>query len=215
MASNESWCCRCVGEIRNMIKYGKTKSGNQRYICKLCRKTRVENYAYQAYKPDIDGNIIQLTKEGLGIRSTARILKISTTTLLKRIVSIASNIANPIISKGKTYEVDEMCTYIKHKKNFIWLVYALETSSKTVVSFKVGKRTNKTLSYVLDILKLLDAKKIFTDRLKNYRYLIDPELHAVKRFGTNHIERKNLTLRTHLKKIQSTNYLFFRKLDCT
>ncbi|PWJ89271.1 hypothetical protein BC749_12418 [Flavobacterium araucananum] len=30
---------------------------------------------------------MQLTKEGLGIRSTARILKISTTTLLKRIVS--------------------------------------------------------------------------------------------------------------------------------
>ncbi len=167
MGLNSTKCYRCVGEIKNMIKYGKTKSGNQRYICKLCRKTRIENYTYQAYKPYIDGNIIQLTKEGLGIRSTARILKISTTTLLKRIVSIARKIQQPIISKGKTYEVDEMCTYIKHKRNFIWLVYALEKNSKTVVSFNVGKRNNETLNRVLETLKLSEAKKIFTDRLKN------------------------------------------------
>lgn len=73
MASKQTWCTRCVGEIRNRMKYGKTKSGFQRYICKLCKKTRVENYAYQACKPDIDKGIIQLTKEGLGIRSTARL----------------------------------------------------------------------------------------------------------------------------------------------
>ncbi len=108
MALSETSCCRCVVGINNMIKHGKTKSGNQRYICKLCRKTRVENYAYQAYKSDTDKNIIQFTKEGLGIRSTARILKISTTTLLNRIVTIAKNIIQPIINKGKTYEIDEM-----------------------------------------------------------------------------------------------------------
>ncbi|MCD0472680.1 IS1 family transposase [Flavobacterium sp. JAS] len=212
MESNQTRCYRCVDDIRKMIKYGKTKSGNQRYICRVCGKTRVENYAYLAYKGDINQNIIQLTKEGLGIRSTARILKISTTTLLKRIVFIARNITKPIISKGKTYEVDELCTYIRHKKNYIWLVYALEKNSKTVVSFNVGKRTNKTLNRVLEILKLSEAKKIFTDRLKNYRYLIDEKLHSVKRFGTNHIERKNLTLRTHLKRLNRRTICFSKSL---
>ncbi len=162
MALNRTWCCTCVGEITFMIKYGKTKSGNQRYICKLCKKTRVENYIYQAYKPDIDKNIIQFTKEGLGIRSTSRILKISTTTVLRRIIVIAKNINHPTISKGKTYEVDEMCTYLGNKRNFIWLVYALEKDSKSVVSFNLGKRTNKTLSHVLDTLKQSEAKRIFT-----------------------------------------------------
>lgn len=212
MGSNQTKCYRCVGDIRNMIKYGKTKSGNQRYICRACGKTRVENYTYLAYKGDINQNIIQLTKEGLGIRSTARILNISTTTLLKRIVSIARSISKPIISKGKTYEVDELCTYIRHKKNYISLVYALEKNSKTVVSFNVGKRTNKTLNRVLETLKLSDAKKIFTDRLKNYRYLIDEKMHSIKRFGTNHIERKNLTLRTHLKRLNRRTICFSKSL---
>lgn len=212
MALSKTSCCRCVGEITFMIKYGKTKSGNQRYICKLCKKTKVDNYTYQAYKPDIDKNIILFTKQGLGIRSTARILKISTTTLLKRIIAIAENSNQPIISKGKVYEVDEMYTYIKHKQNFIWLVYALEKDSKNVVSFNVGKRTNKTLRRVLDSLKLSEAKKIFTDKLKNYRYLIDEKLHCVKRFGTNHIERKNLTFRTHLKRLNRRTICFSRSL---
>ncbi|SNR98184.1 IS1 family transposase, partial [Flavobacterium sp. ov086] len=91
-------------------------------------------------------------------------------------------------------------------------VYALDKNSKTVVSFNVGKRTNKTLSRVLDTLKLSEAKKIFTDRLKNYRYLIDEKLHSVKRFGTNHIERKNLTLRTHLKRLNRWTICFSKSL---
>ncbi|MGE8342152.1 MAG: IS1 family transposase [Flavobacterium sp.] len=212
MTLSMSSCFRCVGEIMSMIKYGKTKCGNQRYICKRCKRTRVGNYVYQAYKPDTDKNIIQFTKEGLGIRSTSRILRISTTTLLKRIVSIAKNINQPIISKGKSYEVDEMRIYVRHKQNFIWLVYALEKDSKKIVSFNVGKRTNKTLSRVLDTLKLSAAKKIFTDKLKNYKYLIDSKKHSVKRFGTNHIERQNLTLRIHLKRLNRRTICFSKSL---
>ena len=119
MGSNQTRCYRCVGDIRNMIKYGKTKSGNQRYVCRTCRKTRVGNYVYQAYKGDINQNIIQLTKEGLGIRSTARILKISTTTLLKRIVSIAGNITKPIISKGKLMKWMS-CAHISDKRKIMF-----------------------------------------------------------------------------------------------
>ncbi|WP_194150826.1 IS1 family transposase [Flavobacterium pectinovorum] len=202
-------CDLCGGKL---IKHGFTSSGKTRFKCSNCNKTKVEYYTSNAYKSNTNKKIIQLTKEGLGIRSTARILKISPTTLLKRIVSIARNIAKPIISKGKTYEVDEMCTYIRRKRNFIWLVYALEKESKNVVSFNVGKRTNKTLSHVLDTLKLSEVKKIFTDRLKNYRYLIDEKLHSVKRFGTNHIERQNLTLRTHLKRLNRRTLCYSKSL---
>jgi insertion element IS1 protein InsB len=108
--------------------------------------------------------------------------------------------------------VDEMCTYIKHKRNFIWLVYALEKDSKSVVSFNVGKRTNKTLSRVLDTLKLSDAKKIFIDGLKNYHYLLDAELHSVKRFGTNNIESKELDFENAFEKVEQKNNLFLKKL---
>jgi len=202
-------CKFCKGKC---IKNEFQNKGNQRYKCSVCKQRQQVTYFYNAYKSGTDKSIITLTKEGVGIRSTARILRISTTTLLKRIISIAKSISKPIIAKGKEYEVDEMCTYIRHKRNFIWLVYALERESKRVVSFNVGKRTNKTLSHVLDTLKLSKATKIFTDRLKNYKYLIEEKFHSVKRFGTNHIERQNLTLRTHLKRLNRRTICFSKSL---
>ncbi|MEL1240351.1 hypothetical protein AAEO59_04755 [Flavobacterium sp. DGU99] len=137
MASNNTSYCRCVVSFEGVIKNEKTKSDNQRYICKHCKRTRGGSYIY---KLDVNENIIQFTKEDFGIRSTARVLKISITTLLKRIVSIAKNIIQPVISKGKIYEVDEMRTFVGYKHNLIWLVYALERDSKKLVSFNVGKK---------------------------------------------------------------------------
>ncbi|HLU51175.1 MAG TPA: IS1 family transposase, partial [Flavobacteriaceae bacterium] len=160
----------------------------------------------------INQQIITLTKEGLGIRSTARVLNISTTTLLKRIVSIAQNIPQPVISKDKIYEVDEICTFLKSKSRKIWIVYALERVTKSVVSFYVGRRTNKTLNAVLKTLHFAEAKNIFTDGLKNYKYLVIEAVHKMKRFGTNHIERNNLTLRTHLKRLNRRTICFSRSI---
>lgn len=208
--SDGLFCQYC--QSKNIIKNGFAKNKKQQYYCKTCCKRFIEYYTYNAYLPNLNKSIIQLTKEGLGIRSTARVLQISTTTLLKRIISIAKHIQKPIISKGKTYEVDELCTYIHHKRNFSWIVMAFERETKRVVTFSVGKRTNKTLNRVLDVLKLSEAKKVFTDRLKNYRYLIDARLHSVKRFGTNHIERVNLTLRTHLKRLNRRTICFSKSL---
>jgi insertion element IS1 protein InsB len=104
----------------------------------------------------------------VGIRSTSRVLRISTITLLKRIITIAKNISQPIISKNKTYEVDEIRSFIKRKDKLIWIVYALERETKKVVSFTIGARTNKTLNVVLTSLRLAKAKTIYTDRLKHY-----------------------------------------------
>jgi hypothetical protein len=125
----------------------------QRYQCKACQKTFIKTYHNQAYRPQTNQNIVSLIKESCGIRSISRLLQISTTTLLKRILNIAKNTSKPIIAKGGHYEVDEMRSYIKKKSRLIWIVYALERSTKSVVSFNIGARTNRTLNVVLRTLQ--------------------------------------------------------------
>ena len=61
MEFNETMCIKCVGKCSTVIKYGKTKSGNQRYICKICGKTKVVNYRYRAYQTETNENIILLS----------------------------------------------------------------------------------------------------------------------------------------------------------
>lgn len=90
-------------------------TGKQRYRCKKCGKSQQVNYSYHAYSPNLNKNIVALTKEGVGILGTARLLGISPTTLLSRIKKIAAEIKEPVLVKGKTYEVDELRTFVKKK----------------------------------------------------------------------------------------------------
>ncbi|WP_374174571.1 hypothetical protein [Flavobacterium tructae] len=90
--SDEMNCPKC--KEKKVIKNGRTKNNKQQYYCKICSHRFIENYANQAYKLDINQKIVQLTKERLDIRSTARILEISATTLLERIVLIARSITH-------------------------------------------------------------------------------------------------------------------------
>lgn len=208
--SDDNLCPFCKSS--NIVKNGRTKNKKQQYFCKECNKRCIDYYTYNAYNPTINQQIVLLTKEGLGIRSTARILQISTTTLLKRIIAIAQAIPRPVIDKNKIYEVDELCSYLKRKSKKIWIAYALERTTKAVVSFAIGARTSYTLKKVLTTLHHAKAKAIYTEGLKNYKYLVTPKLHKVTRFGTNHIERNNLTLRTHLKRFNRRTICYSKSL---
>lgn len=209
--SDTKICSSCYS--KHIIKNGTTRTGKQQYFCKNCNKRFIGYYSYNAYRKTINSNIIQLTKEGVGIRSTARILKISTTTLLKRIISIASKIFQSENYIQQHYELDEMRIFIRKKTNPQWLVYAINKKTKTIAGFYIGKRTNRTLNAVIKTLIHSKPEKICTDKLRNYQYLIPKEIHDTKRFGTNSIERKNLSIRTHLKRLNRKTICFSRSIS--
>ena len=132
-------CIQCVGGQKicsycqkYLIKHGHSRSGKQRYRCKNCNRTQVDNYTYQAYQLLTDNQIVKLTKEGCGILSISRILKIGANTVLSRIRALASGITRPNIIFGKAYEMDELCTYVKSKNRKRWIAYAIRKD--TVVS---------------------------------------------------------------------------------
>ncbi|HEU5363882.1 MAG TPA: IS1 family transposase [Hanamia sp.] len=205
MKVKNSSCYRNVGETcrycnRQCIKHG-NYNGKQRYKCKSCNRTFIATYQYNACKPGISQWIQSLLKESCGIRSISRLLQISVTTVLKRIISIAKTIRKPLPALHKTYEVDEMRIFYKSKTRKLWIVYALRTGTGQVADFAVGTRTTKTLQRVIDTVLLSGAEKICTDKLHLYRYIIPSYIHCSKIYGTNHIERKNLNLRTHLKRL--------------
>nr|WP_262483944.1 IS1 family transposase [Chryseobacterium sp. Leaf405] len=77
----------------------------------------------------------------------------------------------------------------------MWLAYAINKNTKQIVSFQVGKRTNKTLSTIIKTLINSKADKIYTDKLKNYQYLIPKEIHSK---GFLQILLKELILRSEL-----------------
>ena len=210
MVSSCTSCIKCVGETVEIIRYGKTGYGKQRYQCKKCKKTFIKDYSYQAYKADINSRITTYVKEGLGIRSISRVIGVSTNTVMSRIKIIAANIESPLIGFGEEYEVDELCSFIGSKTRRIWIVIALRKDTRKVLVFKVGNRTKVTIKNVIDTLLLAKSKKIHTDRLRLYNSTVPNTIHSVCQYGTNHVERLNLSLRTHLKRLNRRTICFSR-----
>ncbi len=104
MHLNTPKCLKRVGEKiicpycqLQSIKYCRNKTNKQRYYCKGCCKTFLQDYAKKAFEHSISNWIINLTKEGCGIRSIARLLQISTSPVLRRILYIAKLITKPVI----------------------------------------------------------------------------------------------------------------------
>ncbi len=215
----ETSCFR-VSDIKNckfcqstsIVKNGTTKNKKQQYKCKKCKKHFISHYTYKAYHYKVNEIIVNLLKRGVGIRDIAGAIEISTTTVLRRIVLIARKINKPPILPNRIYEVDEMRCYLRKKTKPIWIVYALDRESKEVINFSIGSRTKQTLSYVTNSVILSKPKKVYTDKLIHYKSLFSSSdiTHKVTRFGTNRIERKNLSLRTHLKRLNRKTICFSR-----
>src|SRR5690606_18882914 len=107
------------------IKKGFQKNGTQKFLCKRCLIWQQEKYNYRAYNEFTNQKIVILLKESCGTRSISRILRISPTTVTQRILIIASGVRIPPILFGKSYEVDEMITYVGSKERRTCIVYAI------------------------------------------------------------------------------------------
>lgn len=149
----------------------------------------------------------------MGIRSMARLLTIGQCTVIRRIRRIAAGISKPPIAIGKEYEVDEMCTIVGSKQRMAWIVIAQEKNSGRVMDFYVGARMLRTLRMVINTLLLAQPVAIHTDRLAHYQSLVPAQVHQKYPHGTNHVERLNLTLRTHLKRLGRRTICFSKRTD--
>lgn len=187
----------------------------QRYYCKSCNKYQQAIYRYQLYTASDDKLIKTYHSEGIGIRSMGRILGYSPNTIMRRILYLANQITKPIyLESNQIYEVDELCTYVRsnHASNYVWVIYSINRSTKSVIDVVVGSRTKENLGKVINSVKSLSPSKIITDKLPAYKNLIKPFVHDTRKHANNHIERGNLTLRTHIKRLSRQTICFSRSL---
>jgi insertion element IS1 protein InsB len=131
----------------------------------------------------------------------------------RKIRKIAELIPKPPIPLNrKAFELDEVRTYIKKKENQYWIAYALCSETRQVVDFVIGRRSKRTLRMIVNTLLLSGVKTIKTDKLNIYQSLIPRSRHISAAYNINHIERNNLNLRTHLKRLSRRTICFSRSL---
>ena len=80
-------CPHCQGT--NIVRHGNTRQGKQRYRCRQCREGRgrtfLLDYTYIGQSLEVKEQIVEMAMNASGIRDTARVLKISPTTVISEL----------------------------------------------------------------------------------------------------------------------------------
>jgi transposase-like protein len=79
-------CPQCQSD--QIIRGGKTKAGKQRYKCQNVDCPRYSfqlDLTYKGRSPEVKEQIIDMALNGSGIRDTARVLKVSTATVINEL----------------------------------------------------------------------------------------------------------------------------------
>ena len=98
-------------------------------------------------------------------------------------------------------ELDEMRSFVQKKKNQRRLWLAIDRNTRKIIAFAFGRRVQSVFKKLRKLLKPFDIRRYYTDALACYCKLLPNKRHTVGKSNTQRIERKNLTLRTRIKRL--------------
>jgi insertion element IS1 protein InsB len=150
-----------------------------------------------------------MTMNSSGIRDIARVLSISTNTVLKTIRQRAAQVTEPRVPpRIKDLEIDEFWSFVKDKAHQCWCWYGLNRATTRIAAYVLGQRTDRSCRQLFEKLFGCAVENFYTDDWQSYRKTLPAERHKISKAETLNIERHNLNFRTHLKRLHRRTICF-------
>ncbi|SUO97256.1 Transposase and inactivated derivatives [Suttonella ornithocola] len=121
-------CPSCLS--LSIKKNGRKIYGKQNYQCKDCHRQFIDkmDLTYQGCQRHIDAKIRLMLVRGCSIADIMVIEKVSKYKVLNVLAKSNCEI-KPTQNAYQKLQIDEFWTYVGHKKNKIWLIYAYDPDS--------------------------------------------------------------------------------------
>jgi len=196
-------CPHCDSE--QIVNRGKTHCGTQRYLCQntaCARGSFLLDYRNRGCLPEVKQHIIDMSLNASGVRDTARVLRISTDTVLselkkKEVVLESVNTAllrtiNPddiavhIESAGEA-EMDEMWSLVGKKQEPRWLWHAIDHCTGAVLAYVFGRRKDEVFLKLKALLEPFGLTRYYTDHWGAYTRHLEPDVHSPGKRNTQKI----------------------------
>ena len=199
----------------NIVGNGKKSNRTQNYLCKACGKQFISDFerTYCGTLSYIVSMIKIMLVRGIGIRDISEILKISVGKVLKTLTSSQYKI-KPARKHYDCLEIDEFWTYVGHKTNKIWLIYAYHRGTGEIVAYVWGKRDLKTAKKLRRRLKRLGVTydRIACDERDSFLTAFNEDEKLVGKKYTVGIEGNNCRLRHRIRRAFRKTCCFSKKL---
>ena len=214
-------CPSCLST--NIKKNGHSKSSRkQNNYCHSCGRNFVDNpekkYVSEQEKLRIDKALL----ERVSLRGICRIFSVTLKWLMSYFhikccmlpedLAFDMDLANKIhTSRTKSWpvifcEADELCTYVKNKKNKAWLWIAIDCETRQVIAFHIGNRSKISCKKLWNKIPKGYKNRLymFTDHFASYKSVIPSHQHQDVDKGTgltNTIEGFNNIMRQRVSRL--------------
>jgi insertion element IS1 protein InsB len=218
-------CSHCHGT--DIVRHGTTRQGKQRSRCRACPergRTFLLEYAYAGQSPAVKRQSVDRAMNASGIRDTARVWRVSPTTVSKELKNKAADRqqVHPAVlqqvhpehveveicradelaqRRGLTSEFDEMGSDVGKKAEPRWLWHAIDHQRGTVLAYVFGRRKDTVFLQLKALWEPFGSTRFDTDGWGAYERHIDPAPHVVGKQHTQKIESKHINLRTRMKRL--------------
>jgi insertion element IS1 protein InsB len=222
-------CPDCQGI--DVVRYGKQRHGPQRYRCNNTdcpRHIFLLHYQKQGRLPAVKQQMVDMALNGSGIRDTARVLRVSPTTVITTLKKKESSLQHVnegllqrldteqvqvIVHKVEAAEVDEMWSFVGSKNKQRWLWHAIDHRTGQVLAYVFGARKDQVFLKLKALLEPFGITRFYTDGWGAYRRHLDPDQHTVGKQHTQKIERKHTTLRARIKRLVRKTICFSKSIQ--
>lgn len=109
-------------------------------------------------------------------------------------------------------ECDERWSFVGSKAHQRWLWYAIDHATGKILAYVLGPRKDAAFIRLKVLLEPLGIRRFYTDDWGAYERHLEPENHIIGKAHTQQIERRNLTLRTHIKRLARKTICFSKKI---
>lgn len=202
-------CPHCQSE--QIVKRGKTRRGTQRYLCQNSACTTgsfLLDDRNRGGLPEVKQTIVDMSLNARGIRDTARVLRISTDTVLSELkkqeallVSVNTALLRTLppeqivvaIEQAGEAEVEEMWSFVGNTGHPRWLWHAIDHHTDAVLAYVFGRRQDEVCLRLKALLEPFGLTRLYTDHWGAYTRHLDPDVHSPGKRNTQKIERQHLT----------------------
>lgn len=205
-------CPDCqTSEIR---KYG-FKNQKQRYQCRKCGRIFQSRYSERGYSDDVKQICLKMYLNGLGFRGIERITGIHHTTVINWVRESGQELREDDDEDApRIAELDELQTYVGHKKNKIWVWTAINHYLSGILAIEIGDRSGRTFRKLWRRIKAWNSNKYLTDGYCVYANYIDPKKHKVlPKTQLTRVEGENTRLRHYLARLKRRTLCYSKSVS--
>jgi IS1 family transposase len=118
----------------------------------------------------------------------------------------------PLQKRYTRVQIDELWSYVGHKEKKVWMIYAYCAESAEILAFALGKRSKRTVEYLMLRLKNAEIDFFLTDDWEAFAAVLPYEKHLIGKQFTKAIEGRNTWFRTRLRRLARRTVCFSKKL---